>query len=109
MKVLHCDDDYISISADDQTWTQDDFESLREDYDIIFDGGIAAFWIEKRKNYPPLIHVMIEDDGLLSWDSDHDKRFDAGWLDDWKKVIEKTQAHIMNHPMKYKVKKFRIR
>ena len=108
MHVLRFDKDCIQVSADDQTWTKDDFKSLRKDFDIIFDGGIVAFWIERRKNTSPLIHIMIEDDGLLSWDSDHDKRFDASWLCDWKKVIEKAEAHILSHPKKYNVKKFRV-
>ena len=109
MHVLRFDKDCIQVSADDQTWTKDDFKSLRKDFDIIFDGGIVAFWIERRKNTSPLIHIMIEDDGLLSWDSDHDRCFDAGWLDNWKEIIEKTQTHILSHPRKYNVKKSHIK
>lgn len=109
MKVLHFDKDYISISADDDTWTQSDFDSLKKDYDVIFTRGIVAFWIEKRKNTSPLIHIMTEDDGHLSWDSDHDRCFDAGWLDNWKEIIEKTQTHILSHPRKYNVKKSHIK
>ena len=102
MEVLIFDDEEIGISAYDQCWKKEDFISLRDDYDIIYNGGIVGLWIEKRKNHSPLVHIMTEDDGYLSWRKETDKSFDAGWLDDWKSVISKTQVMIKNHPKKYK-------
>ena len=102
MKVLIFDDEEIGISAYGQCWKKEDFISLRDDYDIIYNGGIVGLWIEKRKNCSPLVHIMTEDDGYLSWRKETDKSFDADWLDDWKSVISKTQVMIKNHPKKYK-------
>ena len=60
MEVLIFDDEEIGISAYDQCWKKEDFISLRDDYDIIYDGGIVGLWIEKRKNCSPLVHIMTE-------------------------------------------------
>ena len=42
MKVLIFDDEEIGISADGQGWKKEDFISLRDDYDIIYNGGIVG-------------------------------------------------------------------
>ena len=103
MKVLHVNNDRIAISADDQKWTSNDFKTLKHDYDIIYSGGIIGFWIEKQRNSSPLIHVLIEDDGFLSWErGQNDQCFSVNKLDDWTSIIESTKTYIANHPKKYK-------
>ena len=102
MNVYEFNDEEILVSADDQCWKKSDYKTLRDEYDILYNGGIVGFWLQKRKNYSPLVHIMTEDDGYLSWRKETDKSFDAGWLDDWKDLIDKTQNHIKNHPKKYK-------
>ena len=42
MKVLIFDDEEIGISAYGQCWKKEDFISLRDDYDIIYNGGIVG-------------------------------------------------------------------
>jgi hypothetical protein len=95
--------DRIAIAADDQKWTKEDCESLKKDYDIIYNNGIIGFWIEKQSQSSPLIHVLIEDDGFLSWNrKPYDPCFSVNRLDDWTSIIESTKTYIANHPKKYK-------
>ena len=50
MKVYTFDDEEILVSADDQCWKKSDYKTLRDEYDIIYNGGIVGFWLQKRKN-----------------------------------------------------------
>lgn len=97
-------DEEISISATQQIWTAKDYENLLH-YDIVYEKGVVAVWIEKRKNKEPLIHLMAEDDGHLFWSKNKDVCFSFGWLDNYMSVLTKTKLQVLRHPKKFNVKK----
>lgn len=103
MKVLHFDSAYIAISAENQIWTEEDFKLLRENYDIIYNGGEVGFWITKSDDLgTPYFHIVTQNGGYLSWNIRRDRKFSIDSLDNWKDVIENTQKHISNNPTKFK-------
>lgn len=96
------DEEEISISAKDQYWEDKDYKELLK-YDIIYERGIVALWIEKRKKAEPLVHIMGEDDGHLYWLKRTDKRFSYSWIDNYMSILNKTKEYVNNHKKKYNI------
>lgn len=85
----------IHVFGDNQEFTKEDLESLWEHHNILYmENGVMAVWVEKRNNNNPLIHLMAEDDGHISWSKEDDRLFDSAWLDNYidtlKLAKEKT-------------------
>ena len=97
-------DKEISINAAQQKWTAKDCKDLLQ-CDIVYEPGIVAVWIEKRKDNEPLIHLMNEDDGHLFWSKDKDVHFSSCWLDNYVSVLSKTKSYILKHNKKFNIKK----
>ena len=98
------DDKEISINAVQQKWTAKDCKDLLRS-DIVYEPGIVAAWIEKRKDNEPLIHLMSEDDGHLFWSKNKDVCFSSCWLDNYMSVLTKTKSYILKHNKKFNIKK----
>ena len=98
-------DKEISINATQQKWTAKDCKDLLQS-DIVYEPGIVAAWIEKRKDNEPLIHLMSEDDGHLFWSKYKDVHFSSCWLDNYMSVLSKTKSYILKHNKKFNIKKW---
>lgn len=97
-------ENFISISAKNQCWTDEDLKQLKNSYGIIYNRDIWGIWIEKRKDSYPLLHLMHEDDGQLYWSKEKDVRFSSFWISSCIELLINAQKYIKEHPKKYKVK-----
>jgi hypothetical protein len=102
-KVEVFDENEISIYAENQCWSADDCKNLLK-YDIVYERGCAAVWVEKRKNLEPLIHIMGEDDGHLFWRKKNDESFSFCWFDDYLSVLSKAKDYVSKHNKKFNIK-----
>lgn len=59
------EDDNFMISAADQTWDEATIRQLRDEYDIIFDGGCHPVLVLRKNTDHPLLVVGSEDDGTI--------------------------------------------
>lgn len=74
-------ENYVFVSGDNQTFTQEDCERLWEEEKIYYAKGVFAIMIKERKNSSPLCILGIEDDGNISF-SKWNESFDIFWLRD---------------------------
>lgn len=91
---------------DQQCWKKPFLKRIKDEYNVIFDGvGCLAVRIHPNppdSEYPPIISLMIEDDGALH---ETDCRFNMIFADELIENLEKAQEHWKKQQKKKKKSK----
>ena len=98
MNILCFDDkNRIAIAADYKEWTARDFDELQSTFGIIYHGGKFGLWIEKRPQKTFLLHIMVEEDGLLMWELRNDLNFDENHIPDFMSLLNSSASYFRFH------------
>lgn len=93
-------DEPVRFYAENQTWDKKTLKQLRDEYGVIFNGGIRAFMLIKRNNplaANPLVAVGHEDDGILTFEKycgHYSDCFSAYWIDSLIECLKETRKEV---------------
>lgn len=78
-------------SEDEQVWTKKFLKKIKKEKNIIYDGKTCyGIRIIPRKEYNPLLEIMVEDDGGLY---STDVAFDLDWVDGLINVLQEAKEY----------------
>ena len=84
----------VMFYADNQTWDKKTLKQLKDEYNVIFNGGIMAFMVLNGGTGHPLIAVGHEDDGVIWFDRRYGQFaecFSTYWIDSVIACLRSTQ------------------
>lgn len=84
----------MTISAEEQVWTDKDCEDLKKQ-NVIYNKGCFALQIvpSSRPEFSPLVRLGVEDDGTIKF-TPNSETFSCHWIDDLITVLEKAKEHL---------------
>ena len=88
------------IIKDDQPWTQEIFQDLKDNYDVIYHGGEFGIRIIKDE-LGVCFDILNEDDGHLFSTYDSGMNYSIYWLRDLGECVNEAIEYVKSHPEKY--------
>ena len=83
-------------SLREQGFNEQDKKDLWTRDNVLYLDGVIAVWVEERKEYNPLIHTMIEDDGTLIWRRETNNFcFDSFWIDNYIETLSELKKRLI--------------
>lgn len=82
--------------AENQTWDKATCKQLKDEYNVIFNGGIRAYMVIETETATPLIAVGHEDDGVISFqkrNGHYEDCFSAYWLDSVIDCLTRAESY----------------